>query len=164
MIDRPVREGVVVGLIAYAAVAVFYAAFDVLAARGALYTVNLLGQAVFRGLRDPGVLQFPLALDLPAIFAYNALHLVLSLAIGLVVARLLAEAERQPARAPLMLLVVVAGFVVTIVVVGYLTAPIRPLLPGWSIVVANVLAVVAAGAYLLRKHRGLSGRLAAFAR
>ena len=35
----------------------FYAAFDVLAARGTLYTVNLLGMAVFKGLRDPSVLR-----------------------------------------------------------------------------------------------------------
>jgi hypothetical protein len=50
--SRTMREGIVVGLIAYASVAVFYSAFDLLAARGTLYTVDLLGKAVFRGLRD----------------------------------------------------------------------------------------------------------------
>ena len=95
---RTVRDGLVVGLNGYAAVAIFYIAFDLLAARGTLFTINLLGQAVFRGLRDQGVLNFPLALDMTAIVAYNALHLVIALAIGLVVAGLVDFAERNPAR------------------------------------------------------------------
>ena len=80
--NRAMRQGIVVGLIAYASVAVFYSIFDFLAARGVLYTVNLLGKAVFRGLRDPGVLGVPIRLDPTAIFWYNALHFVISLAIG----------------------------------------------------------------------------------
>src|SRR5512133_3827029 len=57
--NRWLRDGLIVGLIAYAAVAVFYSAFDLLASRGTLFTVNVLGQALFKGLRDPSVLQFP---------------------------------------------------------------------------------------------------------
>ena len=56
---RTIRDGIAVGLIGYATVAVFYSLFDVLAARDALHTVNVLGQALFRGLRDPAILQFP---------------------------------------------------------------------------------------------------------
>ena len=41
------REGLVVGFIAYVAVAVFSAMFDLLAARRALFSVNLLGKTVF---------------------------------------------------------------------------------------------------------------------
>lgn len=44
--SRWVRQGVQVGLIAFVTVALFYAAFDVLASRGALYSVNQLGRAV----------------------------------------------------------------------------------------------------------------------
>jgi hypothetical protein len=142
----------VVGLIAYAAVAAFYAAFDVLAARGPLYTVNLLGKVVFRGLRDPAILQFPLALDATVIFGYNAFHLVVSLAIGLVVTSLVVRAARQFEDAPVILLVIVAGFVVTVFAVGFLTAGIRPLLPWWSILIANVLATFAGGVYLVWRY------------
>lgn len=155
------REGVAVGLIASVSVAAFYAAFDLLAARGPLYTVNLLGKAVFRGARDPAILQLPVPADRGAILLYNGLHLALSLAIGLVVTRLIVQAERQPSQARLLLLLIIAGFVVTILAVGYLTTPIRPLLPWWSIVVANSLAVLLAGWYLLRRHPGLPGRLLA---
>lgn len=153
------RDGVLVGLIAYAAVAAFYSIFDVLAGRGFLFTVNVLGRAVFRGLRDPIVLQYPVAIDDTAIFLYNGMHLVLSLVIGLVVMRLVGESERNPGRARSRLMMVVAGFVVTIAVVGWLSVPIRPVLPWWSIVVANSLAVVLAAVYVVRQRPGVFGRL-----
>ena len=148
---RTLRDGVVLGLIAYAAVAVFYAAFDVLAARGTLYTVDLLGKAAFRGLRDPAVLQLPMELDLTAIFLYNALHLVASLAIGCVVAWLIHQAEARPASALLFLGAIVGGYVVTILAVGLLTRSFRSLLPWWSIVAANTAAVALAGAWVVWK-------------
>jgi hypothetical protein len=157
------RDGLVVGLIAYAAVAAFYSAFDLLAARGTLFTVDLLGKSLFRGLRDPSVLQYPIRPDLTAIFWYNGLHLLISLAIGLVVIRIVEQAERHPAHARLALFVIVAGFVVTILGVGVLTSPMRPVLPWWSIVVANGLATLLAGAYLLQRRPGLWSRLFASA-
>jgi Na+-driven multidrug efflux pump len=54
---------------------------------------------------------------------------------------------------------IVAGFVVTVIVVGLLSAPMRPVLPWWSIVAANASATLLAGAYLLRKRSGLWGHL-----
>lgn len=158
MNSRPqvARDGLVVGFIAYVAVAVFYFVFDVLAARGALYTVNLLGRAVFRGLRDPAVIQYPVQLDAGAIFLYNSMHLVLSLLIALVVVRLVTQAQRHPSQAPVVLSVIVAGFVATVLVVGWLSAPLRPMLPSWSILLANVAAVIAAAIYLTRRLPGVA--------
>ncbi len=156
---RTIREGLVVGLIAYVAVALFYAAFDFLAARGTLYTVDLLGKAVFRDFRDAGVLGRPIRIDPTAIFWYNGIHLALSLAIGLVVTRLVRQAEERPAQGRLVLAVIVAGFVVTVLAVGQLTTPMRQVLPWWSIVLANALATIVAGVYLLRRHPGLVHRL-----
>ena len=153
------RDGLAVGLIASATVAVFYALFDFLAARGVLHTVNLLGRSIIRGDRDPAILLLPIQADPGAIVLYSGLHLVLSLAIGVIVVRLLAQAERQPTQAALMVLAVVAGFVITILTVGYFTTPMRPLLPWWSTVVANSLAVVVAGWFLIRRHPGLWRRL-----
>jgi hypothetical protein len=151
-----------VGLIGYAAVAVFYAAFDLLAARGPLYTVDLLGKAVFRGLRDPGVLAFPFRPDPTAIFWYNGLHLMISLAIGLIVATLVEQAERDSSRISVARFIILAGFVVTVLAVGWLTTPLRPVLPWWSIVVANALAMILAGGYLLRQRPGLWRRMMPF--
>lgn len=152
---RTLRDGLIVGAIAYAAVALFYSAFDFLAARGTLYTVDVLGRALFRGLRDPGVLLFPLERDPTAIFLYNGFHLVMSLGIGVVVTSLVGQAERHPTQAPLVLVMLVAGGVLTVFGVAFLTDAMRPVLPWWSIVVANLLAAGLAGAYLLRRRPGL---------
>lgn len=157
--NRAIRDGLVVGLIAYASVALFYTAFDVLAARGVLYTVDLLGRAMFNGLRDPSVLMFSLERDAGAIFLYNAFHLLMSLGIGLLVMLLIEHAERHPSQALLVLVMVVAGGVLTVFAVAYLTEPMRPVLPWWSIVVANVLAALLAGFYLLRRRPGLWQRV-----
>ena len=156
---KVMREGLLVGFVAYASVALFYAVFDFLAARWPLFTVSLLGLAVFKGVRDPSILQLPIPVDAMAVFWYNALHLILSLGIGLVVVRLVAQAEGHPSQARAMLFTIVGGFVVTILAVGILTEPMRALLPWWSIVVANVVAVWMAGSYLLRTHPGIGRRL-----
>jgi len=160
---RTIRDGLVVGIIGYACVAALYAAFDMLAARGALYTVDLLGKSVFRGFRDASVLGLPMERDMTAILLYNGIHLLLALVIGMIVARLVEHGERQPSHAPIILLVIVAGFVGTIAAVGLLTSPIRPLLPWWSIVVANALAVVVGSAYLLWRRPDTWRRLSPFA-
>jgi heme A synthase len=157
---RTIRHGVIVGLIGYASVALFYSAFDFLASRGTLYTVNLLGKAVFRGLRDPSVLIFPMDLDTGAILRYNVLHLVVALIIGVAATALIAMAERNPSRRGIIRLLIVSGFVITVAIVATLTTPIRPLLPMWSIVAANALAMLLAGAYLVWRRPGLWNRLA----
>lgn len=148
---HPLREGVVLGLIAYVAVAVFYVSFDVLAARGAFHTVNVLGQAVFRGLRDPAILQLPVPHDYAAMAMYNGVHLLASLLIGISVARLAFLPDRHPGHVRTIRLVILAGFVVTILAVGLLSRPVRPVLPWWSIVMANLVAVCLSGWYLLRR-------------
>ncbi len=163
MSNRTLRDGIVVGLIGYFAVAVLYAVFDLIAARGMLHTVDMLGKAVFRDLRDPGVLQMPMELDVAAIIWYSGLHLVLSLAIGMIVTSLIAYSEQHPEKSTLVLLILIAGFVVTVAAVGMLTSGFRELLPWWSIVVANILAVICAGAYLVRQRPGTWQRLSPFA-
>lgn len=162
--SRIMREGIIVGLIGFAAVALSYAAFDFLAARGFLFTVNLLGETVFFGLRDPGVLWTPIAVNLNAVLLYTALHLVTALIIGIVVSWLAAHLEGPPSEVRLAALLIAAGFFVTIFGVGMVSSPIKALLPWWSVVVANGLAVLTAGAYLLRRHPGVGRRLLSFAR
>lgn len=157
-----VRRGLAVGLIGYASVAVFYAVFDFLAARGALYTVDLLGKAMFRGLRDAAVLGLPMELDWTAIFWYNLVHLAVAITVGLIIIGLIEDALRNPSRSGMVFFTVILGFMVTIAVMTVLTDSIRPLLPWWSIVVANALAVVVAGSYLLRVYPGLWNRLSPF--
>ena len=161
--NRIVREGIVVGLIGFAAVALFYAAFDFLAARGFLFTVNLLGEAVFFGLRDQSILGTPIAVNMTAVVLYTALHLVTALVIGLFVSWLAAHLEGPPSEVRLAVLLIAAGFLVTIFGIGMVSSPIKALLPWGSVVVANSLAVVVAGVDLMKRHPGLPWRLLAFA-
>ena len=143
------RHGLIVGLIAYATVAAFYSGLDVLAARGPLFTVDMLGKAVFRELRDPAVLLFPRELDLFAILLYNGLHLAVALSIGLLTTALVGHAKQHPGRASLILTALVAGGVVTVAAVVSLARPMRPVLPWWSVGVANAWSAGLAGVYLL---------------
>jgi len=150
-------------MIGYASVAAFYGVFDILAGRGALYTVDLLGKAVFRGLRDPAVLGVPMSIDTTAVILYNALHLFLSLIIGIIVTALVEYSERHPSRSPLVAMVIIGGFAVTIIGVGMMTSSFRSLLPWSSIIMANIIAVFVAGLYLIWKRPAVWGRLSPFA-
>ncbi len=149
---RWMREGILVGLTAFATVAAFYAAFDLLAQRGALYTVHALGVAITQGaaeVPDPGS---GVAAAFAPVAIYSALHLAVSLAAGVLVCRLVHEGELMPMQAQIALLFVIAGFAGTIGVIGWLTASLRDVLPWWSIIAANALAVFVAGQLMLRRH------------
>jgi hypothetical protein len=126
-----------------------------IAARGFIHTVDLLGKAVFRGLRDPAILQLPVTPDMSAVLLFSAFHLAVSLAIGLLVSGLVEYAVRHPARSRVVAIVIICGFFVTVGVVGMLTEPFRALVPWWSIVLANALAVLWAGAFLVRRRPGV---------
>lgn len=156
------RDGLSAGTVAYAAVAVFYSGFDLLASRGPLFTINLLGRAFFRDLRDPSVLQFPVALDFGAAFMYNAMHLAASLGIGLVVMGLVEQAEREPRQARFVSALIAAGFLATVLVVGRVTEPLSVVLPWWSVVAANAVASAASGLYVMRRRPGIVKRMLGF--
>ncbi len=147
------------GIIGSVSTAAFYAVFDILAARGAFFTVDLLGKSLFTGMSDAAALGLPAQLDVTSAAWYSGLHLLISLAIGLIVVGLVLHSEQHPSRARTVLVMIVSGFVVTVIAIGLLTSPIRSLLPMWTIVVANVLAVLVAGAFLVWKHPDVWGRL-----
>lgn len=160
--NSSLREGLIVGIIGYASVALLYAIFDFFAVRGSLFTVDLLAKFIFHDLRDPAVLALPIELDMTAIFWYNGLHILVALVIGIVIVSLVGLSEKKPAQGRFIFMVFIAGFIITIAAVGILTEQIRVLLPWWSIVVANSLAVVLAGSYLIQRHPGLWGTLNPF--
>jgi hypothetical protein len=83
----------------------------------------------------------------------------MSLGIGLVVTSLIEQAERHPSQALLVVIMIMGGGVLTVFGVAYLTESMRPVLPWWSIVVANTWAALLAGLYLVRRHANLRQRL-----
>lgn len=154
-----IREGLIVGAVGYVVVAAFFTVFDLLAGRGVAFTLNLLGKMVFRGIRDPAILQLPIAPDMAAMAAYNFLHLVLSLVVGTLVAWLATQVDERPALRFPVLGVLVAGYVATIALVTIFVGEASQLLPWWTIVTVNTLAALSGGAYLLRAHPTLPGSL-----
>ena len=155
---RVLREGLMLGAIGSVAVAGFYSFLDLLAGRGPVFTLNLLGQVVFRGIRDPAVLQLPVSTDADAMVSLSLLHLGVGLGVGLLVSWLVHRVEERPRLAVPVGAVLVAGYLVTISGVRAYTLDVAPLLPFWSIVVANTLVALGGAVYLWSAHPGLLGR------
>lgn len=153
-----VREGIILGIIGYMAVAIFYAFLDLLAGRGATFTLNLMGQVVFRGARDPAILQLPIPSDVGAMVMYNFLHLGVALAVGCFVAWLVSQVEERPELGIPVLGLLLAGYLVTISAIRAITQTVAPLLPFWSIVVANSLVALGGCVYLWWAHPKLRTR------
>jgi hypothetical protein len=84
-------QGLVAGLVGYAAVVLFFIVANLVAGRSPFHTAAALGSALFHGLSDPA----RLVIEPGPVLAMNGLHLVLSLAVGTVVAWLLSETERH---------------------------------------------------------------------
>jgi len=149
--EHTVRDGLLVGLIAYGSVILVYTALDLVAARGPLFTVNLLGHAVLAGAAAVGV-DAATPVDVGAVALFSGVHLVLSLAIGVVVLQLIAFAEREQRQALVVVLALVSGFAITVAVVGWWSAPFREQFSWASIILANVVAVLLSVLFIVRRR------------
>src|SRR5262245_16822611 len=85
-----VREGVLVGLVGAATVAVWFLVYD-RAAGAPLRTPALLGSALFFGLREPMELQVTTG----PVLAYTVVHVAAFVVFGLAAAGLFALADRD---------------------------------------------------------------------
>ncbi len=148
---RWVVEGLVAGLIGYVTVAALFAGLNVLSGDGVFRTAALLGSALFFGLGEGGD---PVAGPAP-IVAYNGLHILVSLLIGLGAAWLVYRTERNRPLWYVVLFVLLAGFIYSVVVMGMFAAEIAHLLSWPVIVAANVAAGITAGGYLWGRHTQL---------
>ncbi len=152
-----VVEGLVTGLIGYGTVVALFAALNLLAGAGAFHTAALLGSALFFGVRDGGgVVAGP-----APVIAYNGVHMLVSLLIGLGAAWLVFQAERNRSLWYVVFFVFLAGFVYSVAVMGVFAAEVVHLL-SWPVIVgANLAAGFTAGGYLWRRHSRLMGELGA---
>ena len=150
-----VREGLIVGLIGAVVVAVWFLVIDLAAGR-LFFTPAALGSIVLGGATDAAALQ----IDALNVLGYTALHVAAFLATGLVAAGIVAYAED---RHPYVLLGAVLLFVTfETFFIGLLTVIAQwllELIPWWSIAVGNLLAALAMGGYLWRRHPALAAAL-----
>jgi len=147
---RIYQEGIVAGVIGAATVALWFFVIDLLNGRP-LYTPTVLGTALFqRGAGLTGIENMPVSLEMVLMFTW--VHGLAFAAVGGIVARLLATAERHPSVGfGILLLFVIfeAGFTVAAMLFA---APILKALTWPAILVANLLAAAAIGVYFWLRH------------
>jgi len=143
-----VVEGLVTGLIGYATVVAFFALLNLSSGEGVFHTPALLGSALFFGAREAGeVVAGP-----GPVIAYNGIHILVSLVIGLGAAWLVFQAEKNRPLWYVVFFVFLAGFIYGIAVMGVLAAEISSLLSWTTILLANMAAGITAGGYLWWRH------------
>ncbi|HEY7650351.1 MAG TPA: hypothetical protein VID04_15235 [Methylomirabilota bacterium] len=147
---RIYQEGIVAGVIGAATVALWFFVIDLVHGRP-LYTPTVLGTALFqRGGSLAGLDTMPPSLEMVLMFTW--VHGLAFAAIGGIVARLLAAAERHPSVGfGILLLFVIfeAGFTVAAMLFA---APILKALTWPAILVANLLAAAAIAVYFWLRH------------
>ena len=146
-----IGEGLLAGLIGYVTVVALFGIMNLVGGEGLFHTAALLGSALFFGARSAAqVVAGP-----GPIIAYNGLHLLVALFIGMGASWLILQAERNRPLWYGVFFIFLAGFIYSVVVVGVLAAEIAHILPWGAIVLANALAGISAGGYLWWRHTQL---------
>jgi hypothetical protein len=149
------REGVLVGLIGAAAIALWFLVVDVIAGEP-LFTPAMLGSALFWGLREPSQVQLTVA----PILAYTMVHVLSLVVVGLVASAIACQAERSPSTlflAVVFFAVFGFGFFTVWTILG---PPILGALAWWSVAIGNGIAALTMGYAIWRWHPRLRERLA----
>lgn len=152
---RTLKEGIVAGLLGYAVVALYYGVLNVLLGRSFFHTARELGRLVV----GEGWLADAAAVSYAPVLAYNAVHGLAFLAVGLAAAWLLFQAERNPRFWFLFFLLGVSGLAVTELFFFLLAVPVTEVLSWGSVAGANALAALTVGGYLYRRHRELRDKV-----
>lgn len=152
--SRYLREGIIAGLIAAAIVAVWFLIYD--AARGQPFrTPALLGAAAVQGMRDPGTVTVT-----PGLVAqYTVLHGAIFAMVGVLIAFLIATAQRQPSRLLVMFIALMCFEVAFLAVMAWWAHPVVTTLRWWAILIANALAAGGMLVYFFVGYRSLGGML-----
>ena len=152
---RLVREGMKVGAIGAAGVAIWFLIIDIVAGQP-LFTPSALG-AVLAGDFSSGSSE----VHLPWVMGYTAFHIVAFLALGLILSFVAYRAEQEPS--------ILAVFLILFVVfeLGFygLTAILAETrLPGalawYRVAGGNLVAAVLMGSYMWKGHRALPAEFA----
>lgn len=151
-----ITEGLVAGLIGYVTVVALFGVINLAGGEALFQTARLLGSALFFGVRDAAA-----AVAGPApVIAYNGVHILASLFIGVVAAWLIFQTEKNHPLWFIVFFVFLAGFIFSVVVMGVLAAEMVHLLSWPVILSANLAAGVTAGVYLWWRHSKLLVELA----
>jgi hypothetical protein len=143
-------EGLTVGLLGAATIALWFLALDTLAGRP-LYTPTVLGTALFhggRGLDSPGTL--PISFE--TVVSFTWVHVLAFLLIGMGAAKLIDLAERNPSFGfglVLMFVVFQYGFLQVSMI---LAEPVLHALAWPQVMAGNLMAALVMSVTLWRRH------------
>ena len=143
-----VREGLIAGILGYAAVAIVFVILNVSQGLSPVHTADVLGRALLGGAMDP-------VGPWGAVLAFNALHLLVSLGLGVVAAALAYRAELDHGLAMGLVFFVLAmgGFVP--IFFGAVTVELLHALRWPEVVVGSLAGAVGTLGYLAYAHRDL---------
>lgn len=143
------REGLVTGVIGYATVAVFYGLLNLVTGQGFFAAAEALGRHVAgTAWTGTGAAWGP-------VLAYNAIHLLAFLAVGVGATWLLFGAERRPEFWFFFFLVGGGALVFTESLFLLLAVPVTRVLSWGSVAGANAAAALTMGRYLYGAHPDL---------
>lgn len=146
-------EGLVAGLLGYLAVALFFAAVNVLGGAPPLETVSHLGAVLTGASVEPGTV------DLPSVLAYNGLHLFVSLVVGFLAAWIFMEMELHPGLWYVAFFVLMSALIYSLVVMGVFGSEILGVIAWEEVVAGNLVWAGTILGSLAWRHRSLGGRL-----
>jgi hypothetical protein len=151
---RVLREGVVAGVCGYIAVVLVVTIVDVLSGRAALHTASHLGAWLFHPVED--ALTGP---GWPSAIAYNGLHLVVSLFVGIVAATMVAFSERMTGFWYVALMVLIALAIYTVGVLGAIAVEFKAITDWPTAVLGTGAWLTGITVYLRFAHPRLMGQM-----
>jgi hypothetical protein len=143
-----VREGFVAGILAAAAVALWFFGVDLVQGRP-FGTPEILGRGLF-GLIPADLTPMGRAF---VVLGYTAFHVVAFIALGLAVALVVKRAEREPsvlAGAVILFVMLEFGFQLLLSMLG--SIPAFGAVAWYNVAIGNVVAAITMGAYMWRAH------------
>ena len=147
---RMYQEGIVAGVLGALTVAVWFLVLDMMHGHP-FYTPTVLGTALFgRGVWPATLETLPPSFEMVAMFTW--VHLLAFAVVGVVVARLIALAERHPSLGfgfVLLFVILEACFTVAVMIVA---EPVLRALTWPAILVANLLAAAVMAGYFWLRH------------
>src|SRR5438128_34223 len=148
--SRVYQEGIIAGILGALTVALWFLVVDMMHGRP-FYTPTILGTALFgRGVWPATLETAPASFEMVAMFTW--VHVLAFAVIGVIAARLIATAERNPRLGfgfVLLFVILEACFTVAVMIVA---EPVLRALTWQAILVANVLAASVMAGYFWLRH------------
>lgn len=146
-----VRQGLAAGAMGAAVVAIWFFAIDVLQNR-VFFTPAALGSALFLGVNQAN----DVVVRASVIIGYTLVHFAAFIAIGVLAAKLVNEAEHHPEVVIGIALLFVTLEVLSLGLLSAAAAWLFAVIPWWSPIIGNLLSAGAMAAYLWYSHPALA--------